>query len=80
VGLDGLHAEEQLGGDLRVGPALGDEPQDLGFAVGEVCLGEPAAGPAAAGREPADGGREEQGFPVVDRADRIGEIVRGGAL
>jgi len=31
VGLDGLHAEEQLGGDLRVGPALCDEPQDLGF-------------------------------------------------
>jgi hypothetical protein len=51
VGLDGLHAEEQLGGDLRVGPALCDEPQDLGFAVGEVRLGEAAAWAAASGRE-----------------------------
>jgi len=51
VSLDGLHAEEQLGCDLRVGPALCDEPQDLGFAVGEVRLGEPATRrPAAASR------------------------------
>jgi hypothetical protein len=80
VGLDGLHAEEQLGCDLRVGPALCDEPQDLGFAVGEVGLGEPATRrPAAAGREPADGGRKEQGFSLVYRADRVDEVVRGGA-
>ena len=64
MGLDGLHAEEQLGCDLRVGPALCDEPQDLGFAVGEVRLGEPAAWAAASGREPANGDREEQGSPL----------------
>src|SRR5436190_14852613 len=74
VGLDGLHAEEQLGGDLGVGPALRDEPQDPGFAVGEVRLGEPAASrPAVAGGEPADGGGKEQGLSPVYRADRVDE-------
>ena len=80
VGLDGLHAEEQLGGDLRVGPTLCDEPQDLGFAVGEVRLGEPAAWAAASGRQPADGGREEQGIPVVDCQEGIPSLRRGIAV
>jgi hypothetical protein len=53
AGLHGLHAEEQLRRDLRVGPALCHEPQDLGLAVGEVRLGEPAASRLAmAGGEP----------------------------
>jgi len=61
VGLHRLHSEEQLGCDLGVRPALRNEPQDLGFAVGEVRLGEPAASRRAMARdEPADRGREQQ--------------------
>ena len=34
--LDGTHREEELLGDLGVGVAQGDEPQDLDLALGEV--------------------------------------------
>src|SRR5690348_9526257 len=81
VGLYGLHSEEQLGCDLQVGPALRYQPQDFGFAVGEVRLGEPAASRrAVAGGEPTDRGGEQQRLAAVDRADRVDEVVRGGAF
>src|SRR6516164_5429640 len=35
VGLDGLLAQEQLRGDLRVGLAVDDEPRHLEFAAGQ---------------------------------------------
>jgi hypothetical protein len=35
VGFDGLRAEEELGGDLRVGLSVNDESCDLEFAFGE---------------------------------------------
>jgi hypothetical protein len=35
VALDGLDAEEQLGGDLRVGLAVDDETGDLELALGK---------------------------------------------
>src|SRR3954463_11671582 len=36
VGLDGLHAEEELGGDLGIGAAVDDETRDLALAFGEL--------------------------------------------
>ena len=36
VGLGGQRAEEQAGGDLVVGQALGDQPEDLTLAVGQA--------------------------------------------
>jgi hypothetical protein len=81
VGLYRLHSEEQVGGDLGVGPALRDQPQDFGFAAGEVRLGEPAASRRPmAGGEPADRGREQQRLAAVYRADRVDEVLSGGAL
>src|SRR5262245_10199421 len=47
VGLDGLRAQEQLGGDLRVRPAVADEPRHLELALGER-LDAHAVGPAGA--------------------------------
>jgi hypothetical protein len=49
-GLDGLGADDQGGGDLAVGPAVGDEAQDLQFARGEGKLGGRTAGRPDAGR------------------------------
>ena len=46
VGLDRLLADDEPGGDLRVGQALGDQPQHLGLARGQ-------RGRASAGRRPA---------------------------
>src|ERR1700753_300257 len=61
VRLDRLHAQEQAGGDLGIGPAPGDQPQYFGFAVGEVGVGRPVAvSRAAAESETADRGREQQ--------------------
>jgi hypothetical protein len=54
VGLDGLLAEEQLGGDLAVGLTGPDELGDLQFAAGERG-GPAAAGPLVAPTEAAKG-------------------------
>jgi hypothetical protein len=35
VALDGLRAEKELGGDLRVGLSIDDESSDLKFSFGE---------------------------------------------
>ena len=55
VGLDGAHGHEQLGRDLAVGAAAGDEGQDLQLAGGERL--DQAAGTRARGRVPGGGRR-----------------------
>src|SRR5215204_840838 len=52
VGLDGLLAEEQRGGDLRVGLAVGDELRHLELAFGQGF--EPARVDLARARAPMD--------------------------
>ena len=44
VGADGADADVQLGGDLRVGAALGDQGDQLPFPGAEPCPGPAAAG------------------------------------
>jgi len=52
----------------------------LALASGEVRRCDLPAVAAVAGREPADGRGEEQGLAVVHCADRVDEVLRGGAL
>ena len=52
VGLDGAHADEELGGDLAVGLAGGYERKDLQLALAQG-FGEPRCRPATRCRRPA---------------------------
>src|SRR5712691_4162337 len=69
VGLDGAPGQQEFGGYVRVGPAVGDQPGDAGFGGAE---GRPAAGgrvaaagaPAAADAERAQPGVGAAEVPV----------------
>ena len=51
VGLDGLHRDDELGGDLLVRPAAGEQAQDVALAAGELVeLGVDDAGRRRGGR------------------------------
>jgi hypothetical protein len=81
VALDGGLAEAEPGGDLGVGQALGDQPDDVEFAFAEV-PGRGAGWGAVAevlDQPPGDGGSEEC-FAGGCRADGAGQLLAGGVL
>ena len=82
MGLDGLHAEEQLGWRSPRWTGPGDEPQDLGLAVGEVRLGRAGGLPARHGAVASrpDGGGKSRDSPSSYRADRVHESSALGAV
>jgi hypothetical protein len=85
VGLGGGVADGEGGGDLGVAQAVGDEPDDLLLADGE--LGEGGAveswGPVAGGEpgdQPAGQPRGQEGFAPGDDADAVQQLTGFGVL
>jgi hypothetical protein len=84
VGLDGLVADDQAVGDLRVGQAGRDEPQDLRLALGQL-RDRPAArvvvarAPVALDQPPGELGQDER-LARGGQADRPDELLGLGAL
>src|SRR6266566_4074957 len=79
MSLDGLDAEAQLGGDLLVGFAFGDQLQDFGLAWGQQ-IGSLSGGHAFDERlaimihEPLANGRTEKGAALAGFADRFDQV------
>jgi len=86
VGLHGLLADREAGGDLGVGEALGDEAQHAGLAGGERIQGREASGrwgwaaPGELGDEPAGDGRRDQGVAGRHDPHRVEELLGGDVL
>ena len=80
VGLDRRLGDDQLGGDLGVREAAGDELEDLELAGGELVeAGRGRAGGRAGARElldqPAGDRRREQGVAAGHDADAVRELL-----
>ena len=75
MGLDGLLAEEQLAGDLRVGPAVDDQPRDLQLALGQrlhaVAVRPAGPGPAVHVAVPEPAQLALGRVAVAERAVRV---------
>jgi hypothetical protein len=75
VGLDRVRAQERQPCDIRVALSLGDQGEDLRFAVGQTLA---AAGPVQTGRaaRPARRLVTDHHFPRMDRLQRRNQIAR----
>ena len=84
VGLDGLDAEDEFAGDLRVRQAARHQAQYLLLAFGELVLVQPGRLLLLLGHvgesQRADRLGEQQRLAARDRADRRDDVVRGSAL
>jgi hypothetical protein len=85
VGLGGQRAEEQAGGDLVVGQALGDQGEHLTLAVGQpgqpaVAGRRPFRAGGQVGNEPPGHARRQQRVASGHHAHRLEEVGRLGVL
>jgi hypothetical protein len=82
VGLDGLEADEQLGGDLLVRVAAREQPQHLALARGEpveLLVRHRRLGPERVEHEPREARREHR-VAVGDPAYGGGQLLGGHRL